>query len=83
MQRSHVNIREDRLKSVIKEKKLRKEVSLAYAAQDGVREFSVTVTTSEDRHHHSYFTAAAIVQLTNQPWVKSVTEWCDMSMAMG
>ena len=71
---SHVYIlNATRLEQVIPDPAFRDEVLRACAARDMTREFDVKVETTVGVVLQSTFTAAALVQLTNQDWIKSIT----------
>lgn len=68
----HVNIlKEERFVKAIPDTLLREEIRTAYIAQN-MREFDVKIESTVGVLLQSTFTAGALVQLTNQSWVKSI-----------
>ncbi len=69
---SHVNIlRSERFEKAFGDVAFRDKVCVAYFA-NAITEFEVTVTTTGNLMLMGIFTASALVQLTNQDWVKSI-----------
>ena len=69
-------LNEERFVRAIPNENLRNEIRAAHAAQDMKQEFDVKVESMVGVQHRSTFTAGALVQLTNQDWIKSITRGC-------
>ena len=63
-----------RFEQVIPDPAFRDEVLRASIARDMTREFDVKIETVAGVMLQSTFTAASLVQLTNQEWLKSITK---------
>jgi hypothetical protein len=71
---SHVNfIKQDNFDRVIPDTDFRDKIQFAYYIND-MREFDVNILTSARPVFTGKFTAGTIIQLTNQSWVKSITQ---------
>lgn len=71
----HVSVLDlTRLEKLIPDSVFREEVLSACVAKDVKREFDVKVETMVGVLLQSTFTAGALVELSNQVWIKSITK---------
>lgn len=73
---------EKTLEQVVADLNLREVIRKAYWGSERLvpHVYDVTVTTTSEVTINSRFTGTALIQLTNQEWVRSIEPWHDCRM---